>query len=379
MSAVPDSDSVLQAFAARLGKTGRGSLVCASDIVLPRRYTSGSLTLDAVLGGGWPGNQWSEVIGDPSSGKTSTVMRTVAANQRLDPEFTVFWAGAEQFEPAWAAQLGCDVSRIVVTSEPSMETVLDMMLVAARERIFDLVVLDSYPALIPSGEQEEKSIGDAHVAPGARTFGKFWRRMGEAGARAWDNSERPYFGLILNQWREKPGGWSPQGTPRTTPGGKGKDFAFYVRLDVARTGWVTEEHAAPDGTRTRVRVAQQISYRTIKNKSASPQSQGSIDFYVRSARSGLRAGEIDIAADHAEPAILFGAVEKRGGWYLFQAHKWQGKPAFKDALREDLGLRAAVAAEVLRLAADPSLIPGHAYVKEDDGITPPPRAARRRP
>lgn len=367
------SSSALQAFAASSRQAD--SLVLASSIVMPRRYTSGSLTLDTVLGGGWPGNQWSEVIGTESSGKTSTVLKTVAANQRLDPDFTTIWFGAEAFEPAWAATLGVDLDRVVVSGERAMETVLDMMLVAASERIFDCIVLDSYAALIPADEAEEKSIGDAHVASGARTFNKFWRRMGEAGARAFDGTERPFFGIIMNQWRDKVGGWSPQGTPRTSLGGHGKDYAFYVRLDVSRTGWITETWPGHDKP---VKVAQQISYKTIKNKSDSPQATGSIDFYVRDARNGLRKGDYDTAAEYAETAILFGVAEKRGGWYIFGDQKWQGKPNLKDALREDRGLQDDIAAEVLKLIENPSLIPGHAYIQPDSESTPPPRRATRR-
>lgn len=368
--------AALRSFAGSLGRHG-GSFILASEIVMPRRYPSGSLTLDVVLGGGWPGNQWSEVIGPESSGKTSTVLKTVAANQRADPGFATFWAGAEAFEPEWAARLGVDLSRVVVTTERSMETVLDMILVAARDRIFDMIVVDSYPALIPADEAEEKSIGDAHVASGARTFNKFWRRMGEAGGRAFDGTEKPFFGIFMNQWRDKVGAWSPQGTPRTTLGGHGKDYAFYVRLDVARTGWVTENWPGHDKP---VKVAQQVAYKTIKNKSASPQSAGSVDFYVRDARNGIRMGDFDTAADYAETAILFGIIVKKVGWYAFGDQKWNGKEKLKDALREDRDLQAAVAAEVLKLTADPSLIPGHAYVKDDtDDMTPPPRRGRRNP
>lgn len=368
------SSDALRLFSASVGRTaGQDSLILASEIVMPRRYASGSLTLDVVLGGGWPGNQWSEVIGSESSGKTSTVLKTVAANQRLDPAFTVFWVGAEAFEPTWARQLGVDTDRVVVTSERGMEPVLDMILVAARERIFDLIVVDSYPALIPSDEAEEKTVGEAHVASGARTFNKFWRRMGEAGLRAFDGSDKPFFGIFMNQWRDKVGGWSPQGTQRTTLGGHGKDYAFYVRLDVARTGWVTESWPAYDKP---VKVAQQIKYSTIKNKSASPQSSGSVDFYIRNARSGLRMGHFD-ADEYAETGILFGVIRKSGGWYIFGDQKWQGRPKLKAALREDKGLQDAIAADVLRLVADPSLIPDHAYVQPEEEITPPPRRIRR--
>lgn len=369
------SDAALRAFEASVGrKAGHGSLVLASEIVIPRRFPSGSLTLDVVLGGGWPGNQWSEVIGSESSGKTSTVLKTVAANQHLDPAFTTFWVGAESFEPGWARRLGVDTSRVVVTTERSMETVLDMVLVAASERIFDCIVIDSYPALIPADEAEEKTIGEAHVASGARTFNKFWRRVGEAGARAWDGTERPFFGIFMNQWRDKVGGWSPQGTPRTTLGGHGKDYAYYVRLEVTRTGWITEDWP---GHEKAVKVAQQINYKTIKNKSDSPQSTGSVDFYVRNARNGLLMGDFDTAAEYAEIAILFGVIAKKGGWYTYDGQQWNGKPKLRDAIREDAGLQKTIAADVLKLTEDPSLIPGHAYIKDDPETSPPPRRVRR--
>lgn len=372
------TSGALQIFAGSIARSGKRSgadaLVLASDIVVPKRFPSGSLTLDVVLGGGWPGNQWSEVIGPESSGKTSTVLKTVAANQKADPDFTTFWVGAEMFEPEWAAKLGVDVSRVVVTPERSMETVLDMVLIAARERIFDLIVVDSYPALIPADEAEEKSIGDAHVASGARTFNKFWRRMGEAGGRSFDGTERPFFGIIMNQWRDKVGGWSPQGTPRTTLGGHGKDYAYYVRLDVVRAGWISEDWPGHDKP---VKVAQQVNYKTIKNKSEAPQSSGSVDFYFRAAKNGIRQGDFDTASEYAEAGILFGVITRKGAWYSFGEDSWNGKPKLKDALREDKGLQEAVAAEVLRLVGNPALIPGHAYVADDDAITPPPRRARR--
>ena len=51
-----------------------------------QRVTSGSLGLDLALGGGWPLNSPNEIIGQPSSGKTTTAIKTIAANQALDTE-----------------------------------------------------------------------------------------------------------------------------------------------------------------------------------------------------------------------------------------------------------------------------------------------------
>jgi RecA/RadA recombinase len=43
-------------------------VVKASDATAPM-IPSGSVTLDYILGGGWPANQWVELIGEASSGK----------------------------------------------------------------------------------------------------------------------------------------------------------------------------------------------------------------------------------------------------------------------------------------------------------------------
>jgi recombination protein RecA len=364
-------NDTLRTLSAATTRLGGGKLIRASDIVPAPRFPSGSLTLDVVLGGGWPGNQWAEVIGDYSSGKTSTVLKTVAANQRANPQFETFWLAAEQFEPGWAQTLGVDTSRVIVSQERCMDVAFEIAVAAVREQLFDLIVIDSYPALIPAEEAAEKSFSDSHVAAGARAFSKFWRKISES-APSLDGSDRPYFGLILNQWRDKVGGWSPHGTPRTSPGGYQKDYQCYVRLEVARTGWVSEQWPLHDKP---VKVAQQITYRTIKNKSDSPQASGSVDFYIRNARNGLRIGDYDTAAEYAEMAILFGVVVKNGGWYTFGTGKWNGKPRLKEALRDDPALRDAIAAEVLKRTADPSLIPGDAYISSQEHIVPPRRPA----
>ena len=70
-------------------KYGEGTLIKGADLsglVIPK-VTSGSLALDLAFGGGWPVNHWSEIIGQPSSGKTVMAMKTVAANQALNPKF----------------------------------------------------------------------------------------------------------------------------------------------------------------------------------------------------------------------------------------------------------------------------------------------------
>ena len=73
------------------------------------RITTGVLAFDLMLGGGWPVNQWSEIIGDESSGKTALAFKTIAANQAADPEWIAMWVAAEEFVPEYAASIGVDL------------------------------------------------------------------------------------------------------------------------------------------------------------------------------------------------------------------------------------------------------------------------------
>ena len=73
-------------------KFGEDVMVKGSRVAekLPR-ITTGVLAFDMMLGGGWPVNQWSEIVGDESSGKTAIAYKTIAANQALDPNWTALW------------------------------------------------------------------------------------------------------------------------------------------------------------------------------------------------------------------------------------------------------------------------------------------------
>src|SRR5213076_1488749 len=109
------------ALAARINKElGEGAVIVASDMRVPKTFTTGSLSLDIALGGGWPGNQWSEIIGKEGYGKTAITLKTIAANQRINPDFSTLWVAAEHYDTRQAKALGVDNSRVVVVSTQDM-------------------------------------------------------------------------------------------------------------------------------------------------------------------------------------------------------------------------------------------------------------------
>jgi recombination protein RecA len=116
------------------------------------RITTGILAYDLMLGGGWPANQWSEIIGDESSGKTALAYKTIAANQALDPEWVAMWIAAEEFVPDYAKAIGVDLDRLWVVETNIMEQVYDLIIRAMENRAVDCIILDSLPALVPGDE-----------------------------------------------------------------------------------------------------------------------------------------------------------------------------------------------------------------------------------
>lgn len=348
-------DANAQALIAKVNKAlGEDTFILASELQIPRRYTTGCLGLDVILGGGIPGNQWIEVLGKESAGKTAMLLKLIAANQGIDPEFTVLWIAGEHFDSDQATALGVDLDRVIVFPHgQEMETAFEVMIQAAESKSVDCIILDSYPALI-AAEEDEKVMSEATMAKGAQMMGKFVRKAGKATRRKYDGTERPMFGIIVNQWRDKIGGFSRFGTPQTSPGGNGKNYFFYVRIDVARVEYLKEKRPGLG----EVHVGQTVKFKTVKNKSAAPQQTAEVDFYFRGAPfRGFKRGDYDLAKEYLNLAKLFRVVTvKGGGNYSFGGQQWRGEDKVLAAMRSEPELLAAIGSEVQELAKNPKAL-----------------------
>ncbi|KUL44713.1 hypothetical protein ADL22_12275 [Streptomyces sp. NRRL F-4489] len=329
---------------------GEGSLVLASSLMDSGQLPTGILSLDLILGGGFPRNQWSEVIGMEGSGKTTVCHQTVAYNQRRSEDFVTLWIAAEAYDSDQAKMLGVNTANVIVHATNRMEEAFQVMIDAARARAVDLIVLDSYPALVPDGEAE-KDMDEASMTLGARLVGKFFRKIGKETGKAISGTQRPVTGLIINQWREKIGARAMHGqVPKTTPGGLAKNFAYYCRLEVARAEWIDE--ARPG--KGKARVGQVCKFKTIKNKQIAGQKVSQSDYYFEDAAAlGFRAGEFDTVKDLITWSVYYDVVARRGAYFSYgEELRWKGKEEMLSAIREDADLQDALTAAVLQ-AADP--------------------------
>ena len=319
-------------------KYGENTIVVASKVVSGTRFPSGSLSLDMILGGGWPTNQWHEIVGEASNGKTALALKTIAANQKRDPKFTTVWIAAEQWVPEYAEMCGVDLDRVYVFTSNVMEIALTAVLDFVETKEVDCVVIDSLPALVPAAE-DEKEMDEFTVGRGAQLMGKFFRKMEKAGKRSLVGGERPFIGLIINQWRQKIG--VMYGDPRTTPGGEAKNYFFFTRIDVKRDEWIET------GTgQEKRKVGQTIKFQTRKNKSAPPGQTAYVDFYFDEG-TGIDKGDYDFAKEIVSLAIINKIVSRAGAYYRYDDRQWQGADAMLNSIREEVDLQEKMTKDVM--------------------------------
>jgi recombination protein RecA len=321
-------------------KYGDGSVVRGAALLsqVITRVTTGSLAYDHALGGGWPLNQWHEIVGDESSGKTVIALKTIAANMALDPEYTAFWVAAESLPMEWAERLGVDLERFLIHDTNVQEEAFDAVLEVTASRDVDCVVIDSLPALMPAMEDDQQ-MAEFAVGAHARLTGKFTRKGHKATKRSLVEYERPVLGIVINQWREKIG--VLHGDPRTTPGGRAKNFFFFTRTEARRTEWLNHPENA------KRRIGQRVTTRVYKNKSAPGQRTADIDFYFDEG-GPVEVGSYDSLNEIINMGLATGAIERRGKFYNFRGERiCEGRERLITVVRDHDNLAEEISRDVL--------------------------------
>ena len=272
---------------------GKGSIMRLGDASRMRVETisTGALTLDLALGGGYPKGRVVEIYGPESSGKTTLTLHAIAEVQKRGG-VAAFVDAEHALDPVYAASLGVDVENLLVSQPDTGEMALEIVDQLVRSAAVDLVVVDSVAALTPRAEIEGE-MGDLAVGAQARLMSQAMRKItgniGKSGCTV----------IFLNQLRLKIG--VTYGNPETTTGGNALKFYASVRLDIRRIQTLkkgTEEF----GIRAKVKVA--------KNKVAPPFRIAEFDILFG---RGIRT--LGCLRDLAEET---GVVVRKGAWYSYE-------------------------------------------------------------
>jgi recombination protein RecA len=282
--------------------------------------SSGALSLDLALGGGYPKGRIIEIYGPESSGKTTLTLHAIAEIQKQGG--TAAFIDAEHaLDPAYARRVGVDTDNLLVSQPDNGEQALEIVETLVRSNAVDLVVVDSVAALVPQAEIEGE-MGDSHMGLQARLMSQALRKL-----TGIINKSKTIV-IFINQIRMKIGVMF--GNPETTTGGNALKFYASVRLDIRRTGQIKSGEDII-GNRTKVKV--------VKNKIAPPFRTAEFDIMYNEGIS--RTGDVlDLAVQH-------GIVGKSGAWFDYNDAKiGQGREASKQYLSGNKEVLAEVEKKV---------------------------------
>ena len=309
-----ERDHALESAIASLEKNyGKGTIMRLDQNATPERIdaiSTGSIGLDIALGiGGLPRGRVVEIFGPESSGKTTLALHLAAETQKAGGN-VVYIDAEHAMDLSYAARLGVDTHRMLISQPDSGEQALEIAETLVRSNAVDLVVVDSVAALVPQAELDG-DMGDAQPGLQARLMSQAMRKLTGALAKTKTTV------LFINQIRMKIGVMF--GSPETTSGGNALKFYASVRLDIRRIASIKDGEDVV-GNRTRVKV--------VKNKVAPPFREVEFDIVFNEGIS--QAGElIDLGAK-------YGIIDKVGAWYSFQNERiGQGRDNAKEFIKSN--------------------------------------------
>ena len=282
---------------------------------------TGSASLDLALGiGGIPRGRIVEIYGPESSGKTTLTLHMIAEAQKQGG-IAAFVDAEHALDVNYAKKLGVKVEDLLISQPDTGEQALEIVETLVRSGAIDLVVIDSVAALTPKAELDGE-MGDSHMGLHARLMSQALRKLTGSISKSMTTV------IFINQIRMKIGVMF--GNPETTTGGNALKFYSSVRLDIRRTGAITEGEEV---------VGNKTSVKVVKNKIAAPFKKVEFDIYYGSG--------IDRIGDLLELAATKNIVDKAGTWFSYKGERLgQGREKAKAFLKEQPKLLKTMANEV---------------------------------
>lgn len=288
--------------------------------------SSGSLSLDMALGGGYARGRLIEIRGYESSGKTTLALTACREAQKETGKAVVYIDKENAVDMDYVEALGVDISpdKFLLTQPGTAEECLEIIREVIKSKDVCAVVMDSVAAMFPKCYLEA-DVGDAKMGVLARLMSAWL--PGFVG----DVKANNLLLIFINQFREKIG--IAYGNPTTTPGGKALGFYTSQVLEVTKAGVIGDK-----GEET----ANHVKVKVCKNKVAPP---------LRKAEFDIRFGEgIDRASEVLQVAIDHKIIEKAGSFYKYQGTNiGQGAERARESLLDNPELLEQIEEEISKV------------------------------
>lgn len=282
----------------------------STDTSIQKR-SSGILSVDLALGGGYGFGRVVEAYGAPGNGKSTLTLHAMAETQKQGGVCAL--VDAEHcYDPSYASNFGINSNEVLFNQPNCGEEALEAALQLCEHLSpGDLIVVDSVAALTPRVEIEG-AIGDQHMGLQARMMSQALRMLTSA------LSKSQAVMIFVNQVRDTIGGMG-YGPKTTTPGGNALKFYASQRIEVTRIGSIKKGEEII-GNKTKVKIT--------KNKISAPFREAQVDLIFGKG--------FDYKTDIVNLAITYGLIKKSGSWLSYNGENiGQGVTNVVETLPED--------------------------------------------
>jgi recombination protein RecA len=271
------------------------------------KITSGILSLDLSLGGGFPLNKITEISGPPNSSKTSFVLNFIKQNDEcliayLDLDNAINYDYLEN--------LGIDTDYMVISHPESSEQLVQIVETLTRSKAVDAIIIDSMANLI-SEEELQSSMNKQHSN---NTISNTIKQLSNLIYKS--DCALILINQIRNDLKAKKYG------AETTIADRMINTYASIRLDIRQTNEI-HKYDQIIGAKLKISIK--------KNKTAL--KKGTDVFVKHYYNSG-----IDTLDDLLELACNAEIISKNGSWYTYKDLKIQGKQEMLLYLKQNYDL-----------------------------------------
>ena len=299
-------------------KSIKGSILMGDNPELAlQKVPFGVPVLDNILKGGLKKKGIHIFTGAFSTCKSFLAQKAIASVQKqgggallIDTE--------RRYDEEWFRLTEVNTKELIVATPSYGEEGIDIAISFLKAKI-DLIVFDSFAALVPLDEYEE---GMEHKFMGlqARMLNKAIRKMVP------ENTNTVV--IATNQTRVDIGNPYHSGIMENLVGGKGQYYGASLIMQTRRKGWLTEtkdgkvveNDKAPKDAK---KVGFVVECFIQKCNYAPPFTSCQIPF-------NFYTGALDNVSSVVDLAVDKGLIEQKGAWYKFNAEKFMGRQAVVD-------------------------------------------------
>ena len=315
---------------------GQGTIQSGTDRIErpPILLDSGVLSLNLAIGtNGFLGGRMGLVWGEKQSGKT-LLSTCFATRVQKDGGKVAFLDVEGTFDMKFAKNMGIDPAKLFIISSKDErvddkgqlldplfgEEWIDILIELIKSREYNLIILDSVPALVPKVKMEAATVDQGRLkAASAQLMAEMLPKV-----NSYLNMNPSCFVLFISQERANP--MVTYGSNKKAAGGNTAGFFISYELYARKTESIRRKVALTPTKMVEEEVSIRVAYRVVKNKVARVNEPA--EFIVN-----LDTG-VDIVDDTFGVAKQFGIIKTTGSWFSFGDKKAAGEAKFKEIMAE---------------------------------------------